>query len=441
MMWLATNTTKLTGKYEVFGVESDKVPDHMSEEKQKFFGSYADKDLTKNKKPIMIAALGLFIAAVAGISVMGALNNGNLFVAPEAKVSASEIYIKDKIKVISDEKSKMTEDDVKSFLSDIKVYNNAGETVTFDDADTHATLASYVSKISTFEISDSTTVEGTTTNYTTKYFAISINGILDGNSVYAKAKDYVADEMKLNDLLNIYFSDINTDYATSEESTISLKAVTKMNNSADVEWNKVALATFIAVAVLTVYMLIRYRLSRGLASIIYPVVNSAITLALFVLLGVAGLNLPSALVVLIPVVTAFTYAFIIMFSNKEREMIVESRDKDNSYEHRVEVSKRALGIAFTPILSVAIVGVYLFINFFGFGPSINSYIYLACLVGLLISLLLVEVTFVPVANFFYKLFMGINFEPKFRKNKKNKNAPVKQKSAEPEEAIFIGIND
>lgn len=441
MMWLATNTTKLTGKYEVFGVESDKVPDHMSEEKQKFFGSYADKDLTKNKKPIMIAALGLFIAAVAGISVMGALNNGNLFVATEAKVSASEIYIKDKIKVISDEKSKMTEDDVKSFLSDIKVYNNAGETVTFDDADTHATLASYVSKISTFEISDSTVVEGTTTNYTTKYFAISMNGILDGNSVYAKAKDYVADEMKLNDLLNIYFSDINTDYATSEESTISLKAVTKMNNSADVEWNKVALATFIAVAVLTVYMLIRYRLSRGLASIIYPVVNSAITLALFVLLGIAGLNLPSALVVLIPVVTVFTYAFIIMFSNKEREMIVESRDKDNSYEHRVEVSKRALGIAFTPILSVAIVGVYLFINFFGFGPSINSYIYLACLVGLLISLLLVEVTFVPVANFFYKLFMGINFEPKFRKSKKNKNAPVKQKSAEPEEAIFIGIND
>ena len=31
MMWLATNTTKLTGKYEMFGVESEKVPDHMTE--------------------------------------------------------------------------------------------------------------------------------------------------------------------------------------------------------------------------------------------------------------------------------------------------------------------------------------------------------------------------------------------------------------------------
>ena len=442
MMWLATNTTKLTGKYEMFGVESEKVPDHMTEEKQKFFGAYADKDLTKNKKPIMIVALGLFIAAIAGISTMAALNDGKLFKAPAAQVSASEIYVKDTVKVLSDEKSTMTEDSLKTILSEIKVYNTAGETVEFTDADTHRTLQSYVTKINSFETSDSETIEGTTNNYSNRYFVITMNEILDGNNVYAKAKDYVTtDEMKLNDLLNVYFTDVNNDYATSQETTISLKQVEMMNNAPNVEWTKVIAATAIAIAIITVYMLIRYRLSRGLASVIYPFVASAITLALFVLLSVVGLNLPSAIAILMPVVTIFTYTFVIMFANKEREMVVESRNKDNSYEQRVELSKRALGIAFTPILATAIIGVYLLINFFGFGPAVNSYIYLSCLLGVLFSLLLVEVTFVPIANFFYKLFMGINFEPKFRKNKKNKNAPVKQKSAEPEEAIFIGIND
>lgn len=442
MMWLATNTTKLTGKYEMFGVESEKVPDHMTEEKQKFFGSYADKDLTKNKKPIMIVALGLFIAAIAGISTMAALNDGKLFKAPATQVSASEIYVKDTVKVLSDEKSTMTEDSLKTILSEIKVYNTAGETVEFTDADTHRTLQSYVTKINSFETSDSETIEGTTNNYSNRYFVITMNEILDGNNVYAKAKDYVTtDEMKLNDLLNVYFTDVNNDYAASQETTISLKQVEMMNNAPNVEWTKVIAATAIAIAIITIYMLIRYRLSRGLASVIYPFVASAITLALFVLLSVVGLNLPSAIAILMPVVTIFTYTFVIMFANKEREMVVESRNKDNSYEQRVELSKRALGIAFTPILATAIIGVYLLINFFGFGPAVNSYIYLSCLLGVLFSLLLVEVTFVPIANFFYKLFMGINFEPKFRKNKKNKNAPVKQKSAEPEEAIFIGIND
>ena len=44
-----------------------------------------------------------------------------------------------------------------------------------------------------------------------------------------------------------------------------------------------------------------------------------------------------------------------------------------------------------------------------------------------------------MANFLYKLFSKVNLNIKPRESKK-KNKAVK-KSAEPEEAIFIGIND
>ena len=446
MMWLVTNTTSLTGRYDVFAIDSDKIPDHMKDEKQKYFGPYAEKDLTKNKKPVMIAALGLFVAAVAGISVMGALNNGNIFKEQSTSVSASEIYVVDTIKVLSDEKSTMTEDDLRNMLADIKLYNTAGETVTFDENDTHATLASYINKISSFETTDSITNEGTTTQYSNKYFVLSLNGIIDGSNVYAKAKNYaLGEERDLDYVLSIYFDDINNEYGTTDginhKSSIALKSVEKMNNSPQPDWKKITLATSIAIAALTLYMLIRYRLSRGLASVFFPFVASAITLALFVLLSLTGLSLPASVSILIPVVTIFTYVFIILFANKEREMVIEDRSKDNSYDHRVELSKRALGISFTSVIATGVVGVYLLINFFGFGPAVNSYIYVASLLGVILTLFLVKEAYVPVANFFYKLFMNINFEPKIKKSKKNSNVPVKQKSAEPEEAIFIGIND
>ncbi|MCR4911819.1 MAG: hypothetical protein K5925_04780 [Bacilli bacterium] len=441
MMWLATNTTALTGKYEIFAVESDKVPDHMTEEKQKYFGAYADRDLTKSKKPIMIGALVLFIAAVVGISVNGALHNGNIFNPPAEQVTTSEIYVEDTVKVLSDEKSSMTEDAIRTMFGNIKLCEKGESSqVKWDDTDTHPTLLSYVSKINTFETSDSETIEGTTTSYSNKYFAISLNKVLDGEKNYAVAKDYATtDEFTLNALLNNYFTDINTDYSSSVKTTASLKAVTTLNNLPSADWKWISISTAIAIGVITIYMLIRYRLSRGLASIIYPATASAITLGLFMLLNVIGLNLPATVAILIPLSTIFAYTFIIFIANKEREMIVDERSKDNSYEHRQELSIRALGIAFTPVLATSILGIYMLINFFGFGPSVNSYIYVASLIGVLVALLLVTTTFIPVSNFLFKQFSKISFEPRVKKNKKTNQ--IKQKSNEPEEAIFIGIND
>ena len=121
-------------------------------------------------------------------------------------------------------------------------------------------------------------------------------------------------------------------------------------------------------------------------------------------------------------------------------MVVDDKNKDKSYEHRLEVSKRALGIAMTPVFATVVLGAYLFVNFFGFGPGVISYLYLACLIGLIITVSLVIFAYIPLSNVFYKAFSNINFEPKIRKGKKSKT-PTKNKSAEPEEAIFIGIND
>ena len=441
LMWLATNTTGLTGKYEVFGIDADKVPDHMADEKQTFYGAYADKDFTNKKKPAFIIGASLFVAALVGIITMGALNGGNLFKNAQSKVTGNEIYISETIKVLDDETSKFDEDAVHEILGNMKVYTKAGETITWDESDKHATLDSYVTKVSSFSISDSKTVEGTTTNYLNSYYDVTLSTILDQDATYLKIKGYdAAGDLTIKEAFEIYFEEINLDYSTSVSNSIELKSVATFTNEQNPKWDKVILATSIAIAALTLYFAIRYRLSRGLAMLLFPVVASIINLGIFVLLSAVGLSLPASILVSIPVVTMFSFFYMIIIANKEREMVIEDKVKDNSYEHRLELSKRALGIAMTPVFASIVIGAYLFVNFFGFGPGITSYLFLSCLFGVVIAMTLVIYSYIPLSNILYKWFSNINFEPKPRKNKKGA-APIKKKSAEPEEAIFIGIND
>ena len=112
---------------------------------------------------------------------------------------------------------------------------------------------------------------------------------------------------------------------------------------------------------------------------------------------------------------------------------------DNSVEHREETANRALGIAYTPILVSILISSTILIAFFGFGTSNMSSAYITAFVGGIIGLGLISALIVPLCNLLFRWFSKIKIERKPRKSKKN-NKPVR-KSAEPEEAIFIGIND
>lgn len=441
LMWLSTNTTALTGKYRYFGIEEDKVPNHMADEKQTYFGRYADKDLTKSKKPVSIIGLVAFVAAFAGVVVSGVLNHGSLFAPAKEKETISEIYIVNTIKVFSDDDTSPASKDFvqDSILANLKVYYEQGDIPTFTEEDKHDTLLKLSSEVNEFTVSESKTDEGTTTNYLHTYYQIKLSKLINPEKAYVKDKDgLIADNTTIKQAFEEYF-EVTSIWSSSLENTMNMKSVKTVSNEATPDWNKLSLATFIATLIVTVYLMLRYRLSRGLATLIYPTVISAIILGLFVLLGLTGLALPASISIVIPVATIFSYVFMIMIANKERDMILDERVKDNSVEHRQELSKKALGISFTSLCAVAVIGTYLFINFFGFGPAVTSYAYIAGILGVLLSLGLVVVTYIPLSNLLFKAFSGVKVKkPSAKKNIKNVK---KDTSAEPEEAIFIGIND
>ena len=126
--------------------------------------------------------------------------------------------------------------------------------------------------------------------------------------------------------------------------------------------------------------------------------------------------------------------------NKERDMVLDDRNRDNSVEARNAMMIKATALASTPMTIAFIMALYLGVNFFGFMFTNVSYIFLAVILGVSIATGLTLVCFGPLAQVFFKAFHGVRIiKPKANKKKAR---PVRvNKSAEPEEAIFIGIND
>ena len=450
LMWLATNTTGLIGKYQAFGIDPKNVPNHMAEEKQRYFGSYADKDPTKRKKVVSIIGGAAFVVSLIGIIVASSLGAGNLYKDGTRQITGSEMYVVNKIELkTGEEVASFDEDKIVNLLGNIVLYN-AGDTTIPDapsSSDTHDRLSKYYDgkTIKSFTIQESEVVEGRSgeVKYLLTYYQLNLTSHVDGDKLHAKLVGLtISDDITLNQLLdNIALEEYGViiGKASDVSNTISLNTTTILPRKDNVEWNRIVLAVFIVVVVLTVYFILRYRISRGLAMLIYPLVSSAITLGIFLLVSLMGPVVPASISLLLPITTLLSFAFMILIANRERELILEDKVRDNTFEHRKETGLRALGMALTPMFVVLILGIYLMINFFGFGPAINSYIYLASLISILISFALIAITYLPLSNLVFNLFAKIRLNKKPRKKKKKEVS--KNKSGEPEEAIFIGIND
>ena len=69
--------------------------------------------------------------------------------------------------------------------------------------------------------------------------------------------------------------------------------------------------------------------------------------------------------------------------NRERELVLEDKNHDNSVENRNAIMIRATSLAYSAILLVAVLACYIGVNFFGFGAAANSWLFLIMIVGML----------------------------------------------------------
>ena len=428
LLWLATNEQGIANRYDLFDVEPEQVPNALEEEKQKYFGANADRDFTKHKKPVGIAAIVLLVASVAGLITFGVINDGAVYNSTSV-YGNSQVYVE--------------------YTSDT-ANNTALSTDTKDRLNnmlSHAYLDDQVlSSFVEIDSYDYTTINennhGIQTTVYYAYYRLNINKVLkgdelitykddSGNVLFSEAANtfFTIDTLNSTSLANLNF-DHNVD--------IALKNSVRVNADQP-EFTALILATTVASAAAAFYLLLRYRLSRGLATLALVVFTVGISAGLFCLLHF--LPVTSYVSVALPFIALFTFIIAVLFMNKEREMVLEDRNRDNAPEARDALMKKAVAISSTPITITFIIALYLGVNFFGFMFTSVSWVFLLAILGVSIATALALIAYGPFASWLYTKFSKVNISvPKLSKKKKARPARVK-KSAEPEEAIFIGIND
>ena len=428
MMWLLTNTTKFQGNYTIIGVENNKVPNILNEEKQEYFGPYQNSNPTKHKKVASIIAGILFVASLVGTITFGAVNNGVIFNSNEGVPVATYLYVE-----TTTENSLVN----KAYLEEIL---DRSELVTLDNDPSKNTYANFEYEIETFE---NVTTEDKVAVKTT-YLVVKLQNTLKEDAlvnIYDNADDKAAhanavEQEALETVFDTYLTTLNVDSAVSASFKIANKVSPQQPNYA-----MIIAAVAVGTAFAVLYLVLRYGLSRGIVTLLMATTVGFITAGIFTLTrAVVGLDLFIAL----PLIFIFTLSLAVMFMNKEKELILEDsiKNKDNSNEHRGEIMLRTSSLSLGPVLTITAIGIYLMTNFFGFGAAATSNIYMFALVGIIIAAVLIAILFGPSCHAVYCLFRKLNIKkPNIKKPRKKKAKTVKAKSAEPEEAIFIGIND
>ena len=420
-MWLDTNASIAQGKYGLFGVDETKVPNLVNEEKQSYFGPYADKDFTKKPKLASILAGAGFVVTLAAMLAFG-IAKGSVYNNPP-KVYENEIFFK-----IDNENNidlSIVSDNIKTVLDDVKLSDKA-------DADSLSTVFESPILVDFDILEYDAEEEKPYVNHCYAGYVVKAKADADiPETVYYEGTAYKIDELfSYNASTNVIAdkvssSCINVEYATGESTVVASPVV-----------YKVVIAAAAALLTTTLYLTLRYRLSRGLASLITILAGATIIGGLLSLLYFIPAT--SSAVIGLAVGEFICSLFAILFMNKERELVLDDRKHDNSYENRNELMKKAVSYGFGDILNIALVGLFLGIVFLGFGPSAMRWISLEIIIAVALAFTLAMFVLGPVSQFFFKKFANIG---RVKPRKSKSKGPVQNKSAEPEEAIFIGIND
>ena len=418
MMYLLTNTTAFQNRYDLFAIDPKDVPSVLEDKKTETKSTYENVDFTKRSKLTTSIFAVLLVAAVAGIAVFGAIKGSPLNVE-----KATRDYSTIHVNINSDNTVITDEDSFKEYvLKNIKV---DGSDLSYDDKDG----VSY-QKITKF---DSDSLQEEAEPY--YYFSVDLSGVVSPKEVtYNDGNDFVVAEDLQDAIENIVMRVENINLVDK----IDVSVMTTHEDVTTPNQGFIALATGIAVVGAALYIALRFRVSRGIAALVVSGGSSAIAYGLLALTRI-GTTAMSA--VLLPVVAISTLLLALFYVSKEKELVKDSKE-EVTLESRRELMKKALSLSASGIIVMAILAIYIAINFFGFGLTSTAYMFAAILVGDIVGLIAVLTVMGPMGAAIDKLFSKIRL-PKVQKKEKKQRIKLHEqpKTSEPEERIFIGIND
>lgn len=405
LTWLLTNSTNMQSNYKLLNIDEKLVPNVMQEEKPTYVAPYENTDFTKKKKPVAIVTAILAVGAAVVISVFGALNKSPLNVS-NASSKKTEVYVS----LRGDNPAITTEDAYKQEILD-NVYLN-GEKLSYSSVDLqHKEAYDYETEITTKYI----------------YFVTTIDSTFKDSDVFS------VDEVEYDNLTDALTEQLSTVVDISEidvSEKVSYETVTAPNQGF------VALAAAVAILGSCLYIAFRYRPSRAIGTLAVSSLSALLAYGLLVATRIQTVALSS---IVMPVAAFIALVSSIFFLEKEKEMLKDEKSEEKDEE---KVMVKATSLAAQPLFITCIVLAYIAINYFAFGQGV-SIIFAGMLIAVVLSALLITSLLGPTSRLFHKWLKKIKL-PTFKVNRAKKQRiklQNKPKSSEPEETVFIGIND
>lgn len=423
--YLLSNDNQTEGNVaNLYGVEKERIPDALKEEKQTYFGPYAKVNFTKHKVIFGIVAGVLLLASIVGVSVWSGL--GEAYNYSGAYDDTTSISLECRANEGEDPEFSKTEEVETGFLAKISLQNDAEKT--FRDY-----VADDGISVETSEVYDTTS--GVMETITVYNFHIELNRYFEPETVY----DFVVDGVSKSDLLTNVISELAEDSAmTGSANNVKVQAGTPSLGTMYLAIGVASLSTM-------VYFFLRYRPSRALAASIISTGSTVLVAGFFALTRIAVSPLASIGLVSIMILSIIMSSYIL---NKEKEIRKESREHEkDSAAFRDACLLRANSESAGDMIVFALIAFGAFVSFLGFAPVSYYPIFLGVLVGILLVGLLTLTCLSPLSIVFSKwLRLAKTSIDESRKkvalSKPNSgNTPSTRRRAEPEEAIFIGIND
>ncbi len=411
LSWLIYNSSIVNKKLNLIGVNKKEIPNLSKDEKPTYFEKFNKKQPKKTYKIVSIIGAILLVASVAGLTSFQ-LIRGNIYNSSSTQSNTELVIRIDKQNITEDDETEIENniDTISSILKE-KVFINENKSIC-KSPDVKTYNYSYI-------INSVTNKE--------YYYVITLDGKYNiDDKAYYLDNDSNLVESTLEKAVDI---SINNVISTSKISVNSIYNATNDSNN-----YYVLLFVSIGIAVTSIYMLIRFGLSKTLASII--LIGGSIT----IVVGIFSLcNAPFGSVITLGalLLTVLGYITTVIYYNKEKEIMQEGKKDLNTLELRRDAYEVGFNDYYPFNASILLILGLMVISMF-FTSSLDTYLLILLLIGFVVILILQKACSINIELFFNKIFM--KFKGLFnRENKKKKNKTKNDDG--PEEAIFIGIND
>lgn len=444
-------------------VQPSRIPDLSKQEKQTYYGAYAEHKFSKGKVLSLIFASVMLLAGVGSAIGFGIASNGNSFFNTTAYESGAPVL---HIDVRSNASDRITISSLSeaSNLNDPTYSTGAPSDVFHTYKIDGAFLSDYVSELKLSTDPHAVYEEEGSTGITYYWFyyeatlgkkdsSVISNAIKDASktpeiSKWDGSKFTVLPGYTLSDLaINIIdefvggTSEILSSGAYADEVYITFENVVPADLTPYL-W-QVSLGLGIAAATALVYLALRYRLSRGLVAGLFASGTTAIAVSFFILTRISTLPVVSLGGIAV-LALALVVGVLVLAGEKEIYRESKEKDKDNvAFRAQCLETSASRGAEYTFLF--ALVSAILFITYIAFGPFAYQPTFLSVVLGIAFAVALTLTALPFLSGKLAGVLPQISFSGIRRKKRKAQKQGgqllKKNKTGEPEESIFIGIND